>query len=325
MILKIVADAGMSAVTPMPCARSSSAGPSPESCISCGELNAPPARMTSPLARAARVVPPCRYSTPTARRPSNRMRLASALVSTTRLDRRRASPQIADRGRPAPAILRRELEIAGALLRRPVEIVVARIARLLRGVDERLAQRMRLADVGDGERPADAVQRVLAPLLVLGAAEVRQHIVEAPAGIAELPPMIVIRRLAAQIKQAVDRARPAQDLASRLDHLTVVELGLRLRLVEPVDPAVGEQLAVAERDMNPEMTIMAARFQQENAMAARRGQAVGQHAAGGTGADDDVIERVCVGHGCHNGYSILASGKVQRQIERGLGRGEQIR
>ena len=45
----------------------------------------------------------------------------------------------------------------------------------------------------------------------------------------------------------------------------------------------------------------------------------GQHAAGGTGADDDVVERVCVGHGCHNGYSILASGKVQGQIERGLG------
>ena len=150
--------------------------------------------------------------------------------------------QIADRGRPAPAVLRRELEIAGALLRRPVEIVVARIARLLRGLDERLAQRMRLADIGDGERPADAVQRVLAALLVLGAAEVRQHIVEAPAGIAELPPMIVIRRLAAQIKQAVDRARPAQHLAARLDHLTVVELGLRLGLVEPVHPASANSL-----------------------------------------------------------------------------------
>ena len=54
-------------------------------------------------------------------------------------------------------------------------------------------------------------------------------------------------------------------------------------------------------------------------MAARGGQAVGQHAAGGTGADDDVVERVCVGHSCHNGYSILVSGKVQRQIDGGLG------
>jgi hypothetical protein len=137
--------------------------------------------------------------------------------------------------------------------------------------------------------------------------------------------MIVIRRLAAQIKQAVDRTRPTQDLATRLDNLTVVELGLRLCLVEPVDPTVGKQLAVAQGYMDPEMAIMAAGFQQEDAMAARGRQAVCQHAAGGTGADDDVVERVSVGHGCHNGYSILTSGKVQRQIERALGRGEQIR
>ncbi len=197
------------------------------------------------------------------------MRLASALVSTTRLGRRRACTQIADRGRPAPAVLRGELEIAGALLRRPVEIVVARMAGLLRGLDERLAQRMRLAHIGDRERPADAVQRVLAALLVLGAAKIRQHIVEAPAGVAELPPVIVVRRLAAQIKQAVDRARSAEHLAARLDDLAVVELGLRLRLVEPVHPAVGEQLAVAERNVNPEVAIVSARLQQKNAMAAR--------------------------------------------------------
>ena len=56
---------------------------------------------------------------------------------------------------------------------------------------------MWLADVGDRERPANSMQRILAPLLVLGPAKVRQHIVKAPAGIAELPPVIVIRRLAA--------------------------------------------------------------------------------------------------------------------------------
>jgi hypothetical protein len=43
---------------------------------------------------------------------------------------------------------------------------------------------MWLADVGDRERPANSMQRILAPLLVLGAAEVRQHIVKTPTGIA---------------------------------------------------------------------------------------------------------------------------------------------
>ena len=156
--------------------------PEPESCISCGELKAPPARMTSRPACAPRrialpVFDPDRA--PPLEQDAARQRVGfdDEIGPAARL------PQIADRGRPAPAVLRRELEIAGAFLGRPVEIVVARKARLLRGFDERLAQRMRLADIGDGERPADAMQRVLAALLMLGAAEVRQHIVEAPAGL----------------------------------------------------------------------------------------------------------------------------------------------
>src|SRR5262249_60013514 len=147
-------------------------------------------------------------------------------------------------------------EMPGAYRAGPVEIVVAREARELRRLDERLAQRMRLADVGAGARPADRVQRVLAPRLILGAAEVRQHVVEAPAGIAELSPVIVVRRLSAQIEQAVDRARPAQHLPTRLDDRAVVELGLRLRSIEPVDPAVGEQLGVAERDVDPDVAVV---------------------------------------------------------------------
>ena len=149
---------------------------------------------------------------------------------------------------------------------------------------------MRLADVGHGERSADAVQVVRAALLVLGLAEIGQHVVEAPAGIAELAPVVEVLRLAAHVEQAVDRTRAAQHLAARLDDLAVVELGLRLGRVEPVDPAVVEQLAVAERNVNPEMAVVPARLEQQHAMAARGGQAIGQHAAGGAGADDDVVE-----------------------------------
>src|SRR5262249_495624 len=111
------------------------------------------------------------------------------------------------------------------------------------------------------------MQRILAALLVLGAAKIGQHILEAPAGIAELPSMIEVRRLAADVEQAIDRARAAQHLPPRLDDLPVVELGLRLRSVEPIDLTVGDRLAVAERNVNPDMAVMAARLQQENAMA----------------------------------------------------------
>ena len=38
------------------------------------------------------------------------------------------------------------------------------------------------------------------------------------------------------------------------------------------------------------MAVVAAGFEEQHAVAARRGQPVGQHAAGRAGADDDVIE-----------------------------------
>src|SRR5262249_26062267 len=117
--------------------------------------------------------------------------------------------QIAARGRAAPPTARGQLEITGAFLSGAVEIVVAREARLLRGRDESLAQRMRFAHIGDRERPADPVQRILAARLVLGTAEVRQHILEAPAGIAELATMIEVRRLAAAVNEDMAAAQDA--------------------------------------------------------------------------------------------------------------------
>src|SRR6516165_5470849 len=183
-----------------------------------------------------------------------------------------------------------QLEITGAFLGGPVEIVVAGKARLLRGRDESLAQRMRFAHVGNRERPAHPMQRILAARLVLGAAKIGQHILEAPAGIAELAPMIEVRRLAADVEQAIDRARPAQHFSPRLDDLPVVELRLRLRGIEPIDLTIGEQLAVAKGDVNPDMAVMAARLQQENAMATRGGQTIGENAAGAASADDDIVE-----------------------------------
>src|SRR5262245_30919824 len=138
------------------------------------------------------------------------------------------------------------------------------------------------------------MQRVLAARLVLGAAEIRQDIREAPAGVAELAPMIEVGRLAADVEQAIDRARAAQHFPARLDDLPLVELCLRLRGIEPIDLTIGEQLAVAERDMNPDMAVVAARLQQENAMATRGCQTIGENAAGASGADDDIVKGVRV-------------------------------
>src|SRR5262249_36276006 len=113
---------------------------------------------------------------------------------------------------------------------------------------------------------------------------------------AELAPVVEVLRLAADIKQAVDGARSAQHLAARLDDAAVVELRLRPPTVEPGYLGICGQVAVAEREMDPDVAIAGAGLDQQHAMAARGGQAVRQDAASAPGADDDVVERCCVPH-----------------------------
>ena len=182
------------------------------------------------------------------------------------------------------------LVIAGAFLHRSVEIVVARIAALHGGFHIGHGERMAVAQIRNPERPAGAVKFVGAALVVLRLAEIGQHVVKAPAGIAELPPVVEVLRLAADIDQAVDRARAAENLSARRDDIAVVAFGLRDGLVAPIVAAVGEQPAEAERDMQPRMQVAGARLQQQHAMAARRGEPIGQNAAGAAGPDDDEVE-----------------------------------
>ena len=67
-----------------------SASPMPESIRICGELIAPPQTITSRRARIFTSLPLCRYSTPTARVPSNSTRVTRHRGSTRRLERVRA-------------------------------------------------------------------------------------------------------------------------------------------------------------------------------------------------------------------------------------------
>ena len=140
---------------------------------------------------------------------------------------------------------------------------------------------------------ADAVQFVLAALLVLGAAEVRQHVGERPAGIAE--PAASDRNLeAADIEEAVNRAHPPKTPRGWITRR--LSIPARARSVEPIDLGVGEQLAVAERNVNPDVAVRPAGLQQQHAMAPRRGQPIGENASGRAGADDDVVEVLCLRH-----------------------------
>ena len=113
--------------------------------------------------------------------------------------------QIACRGGTAPPVAHCKLQRTDAFLLAAVEVGVVRIARLLRALDERVVQRVVGAKIGYRERATLAVEFVLAVLLVLRPAEIRQHIVIRPSGIAQLTPQIEILLLSANIDQAVDR------------------------------------------------------------------------------------------------------------------------
>src|SRR5579883_3430401 len=107
------------------------------------------------------------------------------------------------------------------------------------------------------------MERIGAALLILGSLEIGQHVLEAPAEIAELAPVIEILLLPADIDEPVDRARPAQHPAARLDDAAIVELRLGLRLIEPVELAIAEELAVAQGNVDPGIAILAARLEQQ--------------------------------------------------------------
>src|SRR5690242_14864430 len=142
--------------------------------------------------------------------------------------------EIAFGGGPTEAVAHRGLVKADAFLRRSVEIVVAREAALLRGLDIGQCQRMVVARIRHRQRPARAVQVVGSALVVFRLAEVGQNVLEAPADVAELTPVVKVLSLAADVDQTVDRARSTQNLAARLDHLAAVTTRLRYGLETPV-------------------------------------------------------------------------------------------
>src|SRR6266849_1699882 len=95
-----------------------------------------------------------------------------------------------------------------------------------------------MSQIGNRQRAAGTVEIVGAALLVLGFLEIGQDVVITPAAVAVLAPAIVILVLAANVKQAVDRTRSAQNLAARLKHGSPVQSGLRrLASTHPADPA----------------------------------------------------------------------------------------
>ena len=144
----------------------------------------------------------------------------------------------------AQAVALRELPARDALRPVDAQILDQLVARLDGRFQLRVDERAHRAAVGHGHRPADAVERVRAALVVLRALEVRQHLVVRPAGAAVLGPAVEVGAVAAEVDHRVDRARAADHAAAREVEAPVAEAGLLLAVEVPVEARLhreGEQ------------------------------------------------------------------------------------
>ena len=94
--------------------------------------------------------------------------------------------------------------------------------------------------------------------------KVRQHVGMAPAGIAGPRPAVVIVAMAADVDEAVDRARAAERLAARPVDLPPVHLRLGLGLEAPVVDGVEHRLRVPDRDVDPRVAVGRTGFEQQH-------------------------------------------------------------
>ena len=192
--------------------------------------------------------------------------------------------------RHAAAALGVDLVDADAFLRGAIEILVERQTGLGCRLEKLPRQWVHVsAIVGDAHRPAAATIIVGAGLVVLHCLEVGQKVVKAPAGIAEVAPVIVVVAVAPDPHHGVDRARTAEQLAARPVIGIAGQPRVRFGLVIPVDGRIEERLAVAERHLHEEAKIAAAGFQHQHRMTPARRQPLGNDRTGRAGADDDEI------------------------------------
>jgi hypothetical protein len=104
------------------------------------------------------------------------------------------------------------------------------------------------------------MELIRAALVVFCLPKIGQYFVEAPPGIAELPPNIEVLCLSADIDQSIDRTGPAENLATRGDDPAVMASRLRLSLIAPIEPAIVEQPAKAEGNVKPWVAVIGARL-----------------------------------------------------------------
>ena len=192
------------------------------------------------------------------------------------------------RGRAPQPISLRQLEAADALLRSAVEVEVVRVPCSDARLDHRVDRRVQRPAVRHGERSADAVELVRAPLVVLRALEVGQHLVVAPALGPVCRPAVEVGAVAARVDHRVDRAAATDDLPTRQEQSPAVEAWLRVAEQVPVDARL-EQHRESDRHGDLRPAVVAACLEQRHLDIGILAEPRSEHAACRSSTDDHVV------------------------------------
>ena len=149
-----------------------------------------------------------------------------------------------------------------------------------------ISQRTRGSSTRIRRRPV-AIHRAV--LVVLQPLEHRQHLVPGPVLVAERRPVVVVLLLAAHVDHGVDRGAAAQHAPARVMDRAAREVLVGRGLVAPVGARIGDGVEVADRDVDPEPVVLAARLQQQHRHRRIGRQPVGEQAAGAARAGDHVV------------------------------------
>src|SRR5262249_10311840 len=122
-------------------------------------------------------------------------------------------------------------------------------------------------------------------------------------------------RLAAHVDHAVDRGAAAKHAAARVVERPPAQSGLLLGRKAPVGALVAHAIEVADRDVDPEIIVLATRLEQQHARGGIAAEAIGEDEARRPGADDDVIEGADLGGGGggHGAASLSLRGTMPQQ------------
>jgi hypothetical protein len=132
------------------------------------------------------------------------------------------------------------------------------------------------AGLADAKRAALAVPAVVVGVVVLGLAEIGQHVLVGPAGAAQLAPFVIVQRVAARVDLRVDR-RPAADHPwPACSGSPCRSCGAAARSASPRADALGH-LREACGQVIERMPVAAPGFQQQDAGRRVFGQPRGKH------------------------------------------------